>query len=414
MENKLSDNLINFSNLIMLAHDRGEIIKLGAQLNEIICKAIEMENAGALSLPKEKEKTLSAEIKFTKEEIENMSKTFKKEFIANGCVGHVIKRPSGKKGFYYEIRYRRNGYNITVSNADIERAKKLFVEATKNLDSPELLKKNKLKFGTITDEWLNYKKDKIAYQTWQSYCTNAKRFFTEDWRNKQIAEIRTVDLDNLMRQFDNDPRMYEDMRTEINQIFKYAIASGIITHNPVTLIPFKRAERKKREALTDFQIKEFLIRIREPQYDRIRQAAYIFYFFGIRPCELDEEARFENGFFICRNRKRKGGKIEYKKIPIPKQAQGLIEFDKPIVPPLSYDRWLDLMKSALGKDSQGKELTPYNLRHTFASVCAEAVRSEVLDLWMGDSPERLVGKVYVHYKDSFMQEEMDKVKFIIL
>ena len=65
MENKLSDNLINFSNLIMLAHDRGEIIKLGAQLNEIICKAIEMENAGALSLPKEKEKTLSAEIKFT-------------------------------------------------------------------------------------------------------------------------------------------------------------------------------------------------------------------------------------------------------------------------------------------------------------------------------------------------------------
>ncbi len=414
MKDKLSDNLINFSNLIMLAHDRGEIIKLSAQLNEIIYKAIEMENTGALSLPKEKEKTLSAEIKFTKEEIENMSKTFKKEFIANGCVGHVIKRPSGKKGFYYEIRYRRNGYNITVSNADVEKAKKLFVEATKNLDNPELLKRNKLKFGTITDEWLIYKKDKIAYQTWQSYCTNAKRYLTEDWRNKQIAEIRTVDLDNLMRQFDNDPRMYEDMRTEINQIFKYAIASGIIAHNPVTLIPFKRAERKKREALTDFQIKEFLIRIREPQYDRIRQAAYIFYFFGIRPCELDEEARFENGFFICRNRKRKGGKIEYKKIPIPKQAQGLIEFDKPIVPPLSYDRWLDLMKSALGKNGQGKELTPYNLRHTFASTCAEAVRSEVLDLWMGDSPERLVGKVYIHFKDSFMREEMDKVKFIIL
>ncbi len=72
------------------------------------------------------------------------------------------------------------------------------------------------------------------------------------------------------------------------------------------------------------------------------------------------------------------------------------------------------MKSALGKNGQGKELTPYNLRHTFASTCAEAVRSEVLDLWMGDSPERLVGKVYVHFKDSFMREEMDKVKFIIL
>ena len=44
-----------------------------------------------------------------------MPKTFKKEFIANGAVAHVIKRPSGKHTFIYEIRYRRNGYNISAS-----------------------------------------------------------------------------------------------------------------------------------------------------------------------------------------------------------------------------------------------------------------------------------------------------------
>lgn len=61
----------------------------------------------------------------------------------------------------------------------------------------------------------------------------------------------------------------------------------------------------------------------------------------------------------------------------------------------------------------GEGLTPYNLRHTFASVCAEYVSAEVVDIWMGDSPQRLVGKVYVHYSDEFMKAQMAKVKFII-
>ena len=33
---------------------------------------------------------------------------------------------------------------------------------------------------------------------------------------------------------------------------------------------------------------------------------------------------------------------------------------------------------------------------------------------MGDSPERLVGKTYVHYSDEFMRKEMDKVKFVVV
>ena len=65
------------------------------------------------------------------------------------------------------------------------------------------------------------------------------------------------------------------------------------------------------------------------------------------------------------------------------------------------------MKEALGED-----LTPYNLRHTFASLCSQSVKPELVELWMGDSPERLVGKTYVHYSDEFMKEQMNTVKFI--
>ncbi len=356
-----------------------------------------------------KNKTSSTTIKFSKQEVDNMSKTFKKEFIANGCVGRIIKRPSGRKGFYYEIRYRRNGYNISVSNKDIIKARKLFVLATFNLEAYNTTVKNKFKFSTIATEWLDYKKSNLTEpHTYQQYQSRIARLVPEELKNKQITDIRTNEIDKAIN-LASTPRMYEELRSLYNQIFKYAVASGIINHNPVTLIPFKRAERKNRDAMTEEQIKVFLRRIKEPRFDRIRNSAYMLYFFGLRPSELDEEARFENNFLICRNRKRKRGKIEYKKIPVPKQAQELINLDKPLTCPLCYNSFLELMKDALGNCG----LTPYNLRHTFASTCAEAVREEIVEIWMGDSPERLVGKTYIHYNDKFMKEQMQKVRFII-
>ena len=100
-------------------------------------------------------------------------------------------------------------------------------------------------------------------------------------------------------------RLYESTRIVINSVFKYAIASGVITHNPVTLLPFKRAKRVNRTPLTPAQLTHFLKEIKLPQYNEIRQYAYAMYFCGLRPCELTYEAHFENGFLLARNRKRK-------------------------------------------------------------------------------------------------------------
>ena len=48
-----------------------------------------------------------------------------------------------------------------------------------------------------------------------------------------------------------------------------------------------------------------------------------------RHCDL-EEARFEGDFLIARNAKRKNGKIEYKKIPICKQAREMLDLNAPV------------------------------------------------------------------------------------
>ena len=366
---------------------------------DVVNELIENRNNG--------KKTSSAKIKFTKKEIESMSKTFKREFIANGMAAHIIERPSGKRGSFYEIRYRRNGYDIAVSNKELKTAKAMFIEATQNLPPPDVIAKNKFSFGYITDEWLRYKHGKVAEDTWKGYESQIRRFIPQRFKDKPIKSIRTSDIDELMNALDT-PRKYEDMRIIFNSIFKYAKASGIITYNPVEMIPFKRAERENRDRLTDEQIKTFLTNLQAQLFDKIKNFAYAMYFFGLRPCEIDEEAHFENGFLICRNRKRKNGKKAYKKIPIPRQAEKFFDFNSPLKSPLSYDRTLDIMKKALPEG-----VIPYQLRHTFASICDEKVKREVVELWMGDSPERLVGKTYVHYSDEFMQQEMDKVQFVV-
>lgn len=407
MQHTLSKDLIAISSMLLMAQERGEVIRLAGELNALIESAMKIEKEHNYDFSATTKKTSSTTIKFTKQEVDNMSKTFKKEFISNGCLGRIIQRPSGKNGVYYEIRYRRNGYNVSVCNKDINKAKELFVLATYKLENYKTSVKSKLRFIAIATEWLEYKNGKITSQTLDDYESRISRFVPEELKNKKITDIRTNEIDKAIN-FASTPRMYEELRSLYNQIFKYAIASGLISHNPVTLIPFKRAERKNRAAMTEEQIKAFLQRIKEPKFDKIRNCAYVLYFFGVRPCELDHEARFENGFFICRNRKRKGGKIEYKKIPIPEQAQEFIDFDKPLTLPFSYNAFLKYMKDALGDG-----LTPYNTRHTFASTCAEYVKEEIVELWMGDAPERLVGKTYIHYNDNFMKSQMQNVYFII-
>ena len=366
-------------------------------------------DAGELTVEEDSQtESLGSEIiTFTKGEITKMDKTFKKHFILNGYIAHVTKRQSGKKGFYYQIRYRRNGYNVEASSVNLQEAKRKFLEKTKPENIGKyLVKKMKSGFNLleeIFEEWHACKKGTVVDKEHLRFKVNFMAL-PEELRQKPITQIRTVDIDTVMK--DVKPRKYEELRTLFNGIFKYAVASGIIQHNPVALIKFKRAERQTRDALPKKEIIAFLERIKQPKYDEIRQAMYLLYFFGLRPCEVDNDAHKEGNFLIARNRKRKNGKIEYKKIPIPTQAQGLIDWNKP----LTFQTQSKYAQDELIKDLLGGK-TGYYLRHTFSTVCQQYVRPDIVDIWMGDSPQRLVGKVYTHFPDEFMCEQMQKVQF---
>ena len=353
-----------------------------------------------------KSKAVSSLLHFTYKEIKNMATTFKKVFIANGLCAHVLKKPSGKNSYCYEIRYRSNGYDIRAYSTDLIKAKELFIAKTTAQEIEKYRIKDKKTTGNlfchIFEQWHQYKYGTLCDKEHTRFRTNFYNL-PEELRNKPINAITTLDLDKVMKEV--KPRKYEELRTLFNGIFKYAMASGILTHNPVALIKFKRSERQTRGALSEEEIKAFLGRVKAAKYDSIRQFAYVLYFFGLRPCEIDEETHREGEFLIARNRKRKNGKIEYKKIPIPSQAQGLIDWDKPLTTNLHRLKINDIMKELLA----GK--TAYYLRHTFATTCQQYVRPDIVDIWMGDSPTRLVGRVYTHFPDKFMREQMNLVVF---
>lgn len=400
---KMSNELIVLTTKLMMVNSRSEALKLSAEFNAVAEKIIQIENSENAELHT---KSATTTLKFTKQEISKMAETFKKEFIANGLVARIIKRESGRNTFCYEIRYRSNGYNISASSTDLKTAKLKFLKkTTANEIDKYRCKKYKNAINLLEDvfeEWYKYKQGTITDKEVKRFYVNFQAL-PEELRKKPIAEIRTGDIDSVMKAV--KPRKYEELRTLFNGIFRYAIASGLVSNNPVSLIKFKKAERQCRDALPPSEIQSFLERLKQPKFDDIRQGVYLLYFFGLRPCEVDEEAHREDKFLIARNRKRKGGKIEYKKIPIPQGAEDLIDWNKPLTFQCS-----DYMRDELIKELLDKK-TGYYLRHTFSTLCQQYVRPDIVDIWMGDSPQRLVGKVYTHFSDEFMREQMDKVKF---
>ena len=367
-----------------------------------------MQPKDNLNTPKKKKKCVSTLIHFTQKEISKMAKTFKKEFIGNGLAAHVLKRDLYKKAVYYIIRYRRNGYEIQVGATTLEEAKEKFLEATRAENIEKYRKKEKRAkkntFLFVTQEWLEFKKDKLNARTHKNYESYCQRYLYPVLGDMDISVIKTIDINGIMTKVEG--RVYEDLRVVLNSVFKYALASGTITHNPMLLIPFKKAERNNRRAMTEDEVKKMIERLNMDEYSDYKRTFLILLFFGLRPCEL-EDAHFEGNFLVARNAKRKNGKIEYKKIPICKQAREMLDLDAPVE---ALHR-TDVLNRIFKRIMEDEEVTQYFLRHTFATVCQQYVRPDIVDIWMGDSSERLVGRVYTHFPDKFMVEQMQNVVF---
>lgn len=402
--NRLSDDFINLTTRLMMAHERSEIIRLAADFNSTIEKLIDVENRGSSTL-KPKTKSVTATLKFTKQEISKMATTFKKEFIANGLVAHITKRVSGKNSYCYEIRYRSNGYKIEASSTDLAEAKRKFLAKTapgeiekyyigKSETSVPINFKN---FSIYYFE--KFRKNRVAEKTYRNDLCRLNAHIIPVFGKMEIKKITPSDcqklIDKLMGQekFKTAVEVYNILSC----IFKNAYAHDLITKSPLDIVQKPTYDQKNGTALTKDEEITLLTALNSSIF---AVPVALGLFCGLRPNEL-KTAKIQGKFIYAVNSKRHSRKIEYKRIPITEKLKPFLSNGITEIP----------NENAIRKAF--KEVLPnhklYDLRTTFYSRCKECgIEMYALDEFMGHSLGK-IGKAYTDLSDEYLLKQGEKL-----
>ena len=343
-------------------------------------------------------------LKFTDKEISKMPKTFKKEFRVDGCTAHVRKRSDARYRCSYEIRYRKNGYNISASARTLEEAKEKFIEKLHVADKTDKNSSNNVPtiFYDFALFWAeNYHKRKVCEKTYKNTVHYIKRIFSQcRFATTSIKQVKATELQVIIDGYVNQGkhRTAETIFSIFNQIFNYAIKYSLIVHSPAELVFFQKQERKHGKALTLNEEQTLLARTAGTPYQLMFAVAL---YTGLRPNEY-KTAKITGDMIIAQNSKRKNGKIEFKRIPVnPMLKPYLVDVDT--IKWVKLDRIREKFRAILPDHKL------YDLRTTFYTHCqvcgiAESARNEMV----GHSSGKLTD-TYTDLPDEFLKQEAQKL-----
>ena len=328
-----------------------------------------------------------------------MPKTFKKEFRVEGCTARIRKRQTGKNSYTYEIRYRRNGYNITITDKNLENGKRRFLEALKMAEETRHYGNVPYTFNAFSNYYFQkFRIHKVTPQTFKKDMSRYNLYLKPYFKEKPIKRITPDDCQRLLDDIKamGKGKTTEEIRGLLMVIFKMAIAHNLITHNPLDVVLYTKHENQHGEALTKDEERILLIALKDNPY---RSAFALALYTGLRPNEL-KTAKIDGKFIVAINSKRKNGKIEYKKIPITKMLAPYLEGQELNIPCYRYMR------------EKVKEILPnhklYDLRTTFYTRCKECGISEhAMKEFVGHSLGKL-GNAYTDLSEEFLLEEGEK------
>ena len=344
-------------------------------------------------------------LKFTNKEISNMPERFRKEFILQDKVVHCLKRKSGKRTYNYMIRYRRNGLYIVATSNNLEEAKAKFITKLNEYGSGKTDKQSRSKtvngvstnfheFSTYYFE--NYRKRKVSEQTYYNDMCRYKNHVKPHFEDKDVDEITPAECQKLLDGFleKGMTKTNNEIYSLLNGIFKMAIAHNLINQNPLSIVVIEKHHSKHGRALTKEEEKILLEKNKDTKYEKIFALGL---YTGLRPNEY-ETARAEGDFIVAKNSKRKGGKVEYKKIPISPMLKPYFEQEKSIdMPGLQYIR--EQFNKALPNHIL------YDLRTTFYTRCEECgVAPPARDHFVGRSSS-VLNTTYTDMSDEYLLRE---------
>ena len=345
-------------------------------------------------------------VRFTQKEISKMPKTFKKEFRTNGCTAHVRKRRSGKHNWNYEIRYRRNGYDIQVSANSLDEAKRKFIDRLSVAEKAVNKASDAAIPSTFTDFadyfFENFYKRKVAASTLRVALNQFKNHLQPCFGNMQLKKITPKNCQILLDKLEADSKgkTAEDLFTILNLIFKAAVKHGLIPNNPMDMVFHQKHEREHGKALTKAEERLLLEKTADTPYQLMFAIAL---YTGLRPNEY-KTARIEDNFIVANNSKRKNGKTELKKIPVTPMLKPYLED----ITELYFTR-LEQIRNKFNAILPGHRL--YDLRTTFYTRCMECgVAEAAIKKFVGHNLGGLAD-TYADLSDEFLLTEGRKLDY---
>ena len=379
-----------------------EIIKISNELAAMVSadnkKEVAAEN-GATPLQEE----FTGFLKFTDKEISKMPKSFRHTFIAEGKVIFYRKRKRGKlyAAVSYEARYRRHGYSISVSAANLEDLKARFIEALHAMENgAPKIPSTFHEFATYYFE--NFRKRKVKPLTYENDLRRYNNHIKPAFGSTPLRRILPAQCQALIDGYleKGQGKTADEVYSLLNVIFKMAIAHGIITLNPLAVVVKERHERQHGAALSKSEEKLLLEKFAGTPYQLLFAVAL---YTGLRPNEYSS-ARIEGGFIVAVNSKRKGGKVEYKKIPVsPMLRPFLVNVHELHFPNLQ----------CISK--RFKKILPnhrlYDLRTTFYTRCQELGVADVARMEFVGHSLGTLGDTYTDLSDEFLIKEGEKLNY---
>lgn len=344
----------------------------------------------------------NCDIGFTEKEINSMPKKFRKQFRTQGHTAHIRRKQNSASTYSYEIRYRKNGYNISVCAKTLELAKQKFIETLAKTESQPKQLTTPTQFNDFATHYFEtFYKDKVIATTYKNTFAVFERWVKPNFANLDIRKVTPGDCKRLLDLLKEKQlgKTSDVVHSILNQTFKMAIAYNLIQRNPLAIIPHKQHEKVGGVPLTKEEEKLLLTQCK-PRY---RFIFAIYLYCGLRPGEM-VTATIEDPFIVSENLKRKDHKKAYKKIPITKMLRPYMESDIGKVPTREHVR------------AEFKRLLPNHslkdCRITFSTRCQECgVIREVIKTWMGHAFDDVLGKNYTKFSDEFMLKEAEKILY---
>ncbi len=326
-----------------------------------------------------------------------------------------------KQGKYYEIRFRKYGYNVSFSSTNFEVAKRKAFTWLNTFESqikPEVhftvLSRadienfnisKKVTFKEFADNYVyNVKKKMVKEVSFRNYKNYYEKILLPKFGKMQLGKINPIMLQMFLDHYNSKtPRLCEDIKCLLNGIFDYALNNGVIERNPLKMVYIPKHERKTGMALTPTEEKALLNNIKGSKYE----VAYLkMLYSGVRPCEINGiEESIENNTLTIKN-----GKL--------KSYQKNLTRTVPIFPKYkdTLNRVLEKNLSTYKMELEFKELCPHHtikdLRHTFTTRARECgVDNELVSVWTGHSLGNITSSVYTHFSMEYQQKEALKVNY---